>query len=130
MTVTKKGDKKVNDDGMFIDNGVTSSDSSSPDSTVDDMIETSDDSSVETTCDEITGEDDSVDELTAEDLLAEQPASTAEGATAVDAAAIYGPICYKLDLIILILIVFFAAYMFKGLANPYKLGGKHIGKSS
>lgn len=119
----------MNDDGVVIDNSTIGSDSSSSDPGADDMIETSGDISVETTGDEITGEDDSVDELAAEDLLAEQPASTAEGATAVDAAAIYEPICYKLDLIILILIVFFAAYMFKGLANPYKLGGKHIGKS-
>lgn len=61
---------------------------------------------------------------------ADDGASTAPGAPAVDAAAIYTPICYKLDLIIFLLISFFAAYMFKGLANPYKMGGKHIGKSS
>lgn len=126
-----KEKKKVNDEdeGFFIYDNVICSGNSYSDLDADVMIETSGDISVETTGDEITGEDDSVDELAAEDLLAEQPASTAEGATAVDAAAIYEPICYKLDLIILILIVFFAAYMFKGLANPYKLGGKHIGKS-
>lgn len=56
-------------------------------------------------------------------------ASTTPGAPVVDAAAIYEPICYKLDLIIMLLIVIFAAYMFKVLANPYKMGGKHIGKS-
>lgn len=72
----------------------------------------------------------SSEDLILEDLLAEQPASTAEGATAVDAAAIYEPICYKLDLIIMLLVIIFAAYMLKGLANPYKLGGRHIGKSS
>lgn len=49
--------------------------------------------------------------------------------TPAEAAEFYAPICSKLDIIIMLLIVFFAVYMFRGFANSYKLGGKHNGKS-
>lgn len=110
----------MNDDGIVIDDGSIGSDSGDTTVPEDNLDSSSPDDLV-----------DGTDEELAEDdlLLDEEPATTAESATAVDAAAIYEPICYKLDLIILLLIVIFAAYMLKGLANPYKMGGKHIGKS-
>lgn len=110
----------MNDEGIVIDDGSTGSNS--------DVIDVPEDNLNELSPEDLIDEID--DELSAEELLADgQQTTTAESATAVDAAAIYEPICYKLDLIILLLIVIFAAYMLKGLANPYKMGGKHIGKS-
>lgn len=114
----------MNDIGISSDNDVIGSDSSSFDTDLDinDAAAVDLDSSTS---------DDLDEELTVEDVLDdEQQASTTEGATVVDAAAIYQPICYKLDLIIMLLVVIFAAFMLKGLANSYKLGGRHIGKSS
>lgn len=59
----------------------------------------------------------------------EMQSSAGMSVTPAEAAEFYDPICSKLDIIIMLLIVFFAVYMFRGFANSYKLGGKHNGKS-